>query len=61
MQKQSEWNTSNVQNMNSLSSGCLYIKNVFNKYDLEKTGKIKLKLFLKEISSMRFNSKAPYI
>ena len=37
------------------------IKNAFDKYDLEKTGKIKPKLFLKEMSSMGFNIKAPYI
>ena len=37
------------------------IKNAFDKYDLEKTGKIKPKQFLKEMSSMGFNIKAPYI
>ena len=37
------------------------IKNAFDKYDLQKTGKIKPKQFLKEMSSMGFNIKAPYI
>ena len=37
------------------------IKRAFNKYDFNKTGKIKPKQFLKEMASMGLNIKAPYI
>lgn len=37
------------------------IKRVFNKYDINKTGKINPKRFLKEMSSMGLDMKAPYI
>ena len=37
------------------------IKRAFNKYDFNKTGKIKPKQFLKEMNSMGLNIKAPLI
>ena len=37
------------------------IKRAFNKYDFNKTGKIKPKQFLKEMNSMGLNIKAPII
>ena len=37
------------------------IKRAFNKYDINKTGKIEPKRFLKEMLSMGLNMKAPYI
>ena len=37
------------------------IKRAFNKYDINKTGKIKPKIFLKEMLSMGLNIKAPLI
>ena len=37
------------------------IKRAFNKYDINKTGKIEPKRFIKEMLSMGLNMKAPYI
>ena len=37
------------------------IKRAFNKYDINKTGKINPKIFLKEMASMGLNIKAPLI